>query len=144
MQEGGAASAAPAGSAAASGAASTAPAAAALTTVRRLGVREFSEALCRLVTADQVTDRYAREWANSQSSPTRQPAITGTGHRGRPPGPAAGSPGHLVTPASFSAFCHASGVLGVSTTLSLILMVGVDSTPSALSKDLLIRIAQAS
>lgn len=57
------ASAARAGRAAASGAARTAVAAAALTTVRRRGARELrspakSDDLCRLVTGDEVTDRY--------------------------------------------------------------------------------------
>lgn len=59
--------AAPAGSAAISGPARTAVAAAALTTVRRRGEGELtlSGALYRLVTSDQVTDRYQRERANS-------------------------------------------------------------------------------
>jgi lysozyme family protein len=66
--------AARAGRAAASGPARTAVAAAALTTVRRRGVRELrlwevSEDLYRLVTADQVTDRYEKERANRESSP---------------------------------------------------------------------------
>src|SRR4051812_28272629 len=59
----GASVAARAGRAAASGPARTAVAAAALTTVRRRGVRELrpwdaSDDLYRLVTTDQVTDRY--------------------------------------------------------------------------------------
>jgi hypothetical protein len=65
----GAWSTARAGGVAASGPARTAVAAAALTTVRRRGVRELRspdgfDDLYRLVTDDQVTDRYAREWVS--------------------------------------------------------------------------------
>src|SRR5690606_35762562 len=83
--------AARAGRAAASGPASAAVAAAALTTVRRRGEREgasavaetgLSDDLCRLVTAQQATDRYTQERANSRkfarSSPYRRPRPAGT------------------------------------------------------------------
>src|SRR4051812_50148436 len=86
----GASAAARAGRAAASGPASTAVAAAALTTVRRRGDSELvlsgasgalSDDLYRLVTTDQVTDRYAEERANSQkfarSSPPVPPEVPG-------------------------------------------------------------------
>lgn len=70
----GASVAARAGRAAASGPARTAVAAAALTTVRRRGEGELrpwdaSDDLYRLVTTEQVTDRYVRERANLESSP---------------------------------------------------------------------------
>src|SRR5690606_7776830 len=88
-----------AGRAPASGAASTAVAAAAFTTVRLRGDGELASAvagtpfwddLYRLVTADQVTDRYTPEWANSpkfahssRSGPREDPHRLPAGPAGR-------------------------------------------------------------